>query len=199
MIVKKTLVVLLFVVSSVAQSRTASAGDAPTASAAQPRTITIFQQRQIAIPVPDGWTFADSRDDKTGVQTVTLKDRSGEIELSVSFFPDQANRLSTKAGLEKQMRTLFAEYVAGSVEGKMNLTFRETADGIMGHAVFTDRELAGHEIPKDQRLNSTTGLRSWSGVYAFFTLLSNQTKSDAYATALELVRSGMQEEKARAR
>lgn len=149
--------------------------------------LTIFQQRQVSIAVPDGWTYAESRDAKTGVQTATIDDPSGEIQLSVSFFPDQAKRLATKAALEKQMRALFAEYVPGSVEQKMNFTFTETSDGIEGHVVFTDRALAGKEIPKDQRLVSTTGMRSWPGAYAFFTLLSNQTKSEAYAQALKIV------------
>lgn len=151
--------------------------------------LSIFQQRQISIAVPDGWTYAESRDERTGVQTATIGDPSGEIQLSISFLSDQANRLATKPALEKQMRTLFEEYVSGSVEQKMTFTYAETADGIEGHVVFTDRSLAGKEIPKDQRLVSTTGLRSWPGVYAFFTLLSNQTRSEAYATALEIVRT----------
>ena len=40
--------------------------------------LTIFQQRQVSVAVPDGWQYAEARDERTGVQTATINDPSGE-------------------------------------------------------------------------------------------------------------------------
>ena len=156
------------------------------------RTVEIFQGRQVTIAAPTGWTFEATRDEKTGVQTMVLDDPSGEIKLALSFLPDSTNRLASKAAVEAQMQAVFADMLQGAVETEMKIVITEApGGGFEGHTIFTDRQFIGREIPKDERRLATAGIRSWPGFFAVFTILSNDSTSDAYNAALKLVQSGV--------
>jgi len=138
--------------------------------------------------VPDGWSFKESRDAKNGLQTAMLGDASGEIVLQISFFPDAANKFGTKAAIEAEIRRDFTDMLEGAVERELRVVTTETAGGFESHAVFTDRRFAKGEVPPSERRMATPGLRSMPGAFIVFTLLSNQTDSAAYKTALDVVR-----------
>lgn len=166
------------------------------ARATEPRILTIFEGRQIAVPVPEGWKYEEGQDPHHGIPTVRIEDPKGEIVLSVSFFPDQDGRLASREGLETEARRLFDFYVETSVEKETRLTFFEAPDGLGVLTSFTDGKLDPKKIPEGEKLISTTGLRSWKGGYMIFTLLTDTTGSPAYKKALELVRSGIKQVKA---
>jgi hypothetical protein len=159
--------------------------------AGPPRTVTIFQGRPVTVAVPDGWTFAESRESGTGIQTLALEDPTGEIKLRLSFFPDSENRLGSKEAIEAAMKKYFAAILSGAVEREMKIVSSDAPGGSEGHAVFTDKQFAGREVSKNERRLATTGMRSWPGVFGLFTVLSNQSESAAYKTALEVVRAGV--------
>ncbi len=163
------------------------------AARAEERSVTIFEGRKISVSVPKGWKFGEAQDPKTGVQTLEWLEPSGEVQLDISFFPDSKGRLATRAGLEAEMKRTLSFYLAEAVEREMKITSLETADGVCGYTSFTDRRLVGRKIPEGERLISTTGMRSWKGVYLLFTLLSNSRDTEAFRQALEIVRSGVKE------
>lgn len=163
------------------------------AARAEERSVAIFEGRKISASVPKGWKFGEASDPRTGVQTLEWLDPSGEVQLDISFLPDSKGRLATRAGLEAEMKRTFPFYLAEAVEREMKFTSLETADGRCEYTSFTDRRLVGREIPEGERLISTTGIRSWKGVYLLFTLLSNSRDTEAFRRALEIVRSGVKE------
>jgi hypothetical protein len=162
-----------------------------TQLAAATRTIRIFEKRQIVIAVPEGWKFNNTKDNQTGVQTVTFDDRAETVDLRASFLPDSENHLATREALEARMRETFAPMLEGSVEKEMEFTFRDTADGTLGYTVFTDKKLVDGDVPPNEWRYATVGIRSWPGVAMNFTILSNDLDSEAYKKALEVVTSGL--------
>ena len=160
------------------------------------RTITVFATRQFEIPVPTGWKFEDKNEDpSTEIRTIVLTDPKEEIHLSVSFAPDPEVELSSREALEKRARQVFAFYLATSVEKDLPLTYFETPGSLGVFASFTDSHLDPKKIPKDEKLVSTTGFRSWKGAYFLFTLLSNDRSSAAYKAALDVVKTGIRQVK----
>ena len=163
------------------------------------KVLTVFQGRKISTALPAGWSYDTSRDPRTGVQTIAIGDPTGEIELSLSFFPDSQNRLASQQALEAEIRRDTDFYLEGAVEKAASITFFRSTDRLGGYAVFTDRSLVGRKVPPSQRLYSTVGIRSWDGAFLLFTLLSNSRDSASYAQALELVRVGVSEARDSAR
>jgi uncharacterized membrane protein YgcG len=160
---------------------------------ANERRVSIFQERQISVSVPTGWRLEESRDPRTGIQTLRLVDPRSEIRVDVSFFPDPEDRLVTREGLEAEMRKAFAFYLTGAVEREMKFASLDVTSGIGEYTFFTDRSLSGREIPEGERLISTVGIRSWKGAYLIFTLLSNSRDAVPYRLALEFIRTGLKE------
>lgn len=160
---------------------------------ADERVVSIFEGRQISVSVPSGWRFEESRDAKTGVQTVEIGEPKSDVQLDVSFIPDSQGRLATREGLEAEMRRVFAPYLSGSVEREMKFANLDVPAGIGAYTFFTDRSLVGKKIPAGERLISTTGIHAWKGAYLIFTLLSNSRDTDSYRQALEIVRTSFRE------
>ena len=159
-------------------------------AAADTKTITIFEKRSIEYAAPAGWAMASSRH-PTGAQTVTLT--TSGLRVDVSFFPDPENRFATKEALEELMRKAFGHQLAGAVQKEMTIVHSETAGGLMGQTVFTDKTLAGRPVPPNEFLHATLGIRHWPGVFANFTILSNDLESAEYKQALEFVKSGVRQ------
>jgi hypothetical protein len=158
---------------------------------AESKTVVIFEGRQVSVDVPSGWTFKESRDRSTGVQTLEILDPGSEIQLDISFLPDSEGQLDSRDALEARMRTAFQFYLDGSVEPDMKFTYFDEPDGLGGYTSFTDRSLVGHKIPKGERLVSTAGMRSWKGTFLIFTLLANAVDTKTYQDALGIVRTGL--------
>jgi hypothetical protein len=160
---------------------------------AEERSVTIFEGRKISVSVPTGWKFGEAQDPKTGVQTLEWLEPSGEVQLDISFLPDSKGRMATREALEAEMKRTLSFYLTDAVEREMRFTSLETADGVCEYTSFTDRRLVGRKIPEGERLISTTGMRSWKGVYLLFTLLSNSRDTEAFRQAIEIVRTGVKE------
>lgn len=164
---------------------------------AETKSVEIFEGREISVEVPSGWQSMHSRDDSSGVQTLSFEDPRGEIKLDISFFPDTKERLATREGVEAEMRSAFRTYRAAAVEREMKFTFVDEIDGFCGYTSFTDRSLVGKTPPTGERLISTTGIRSWKGAYLMFTLLTNSVDSKPYREALAIVTKNLRESRGR--
>jgi tetratricopeptide (TPR) repeat protein len=155
------------------------------------RSTRIFQQREIITPVPAGWVFEEQAD--FGTRTVTVTHQSNEVKVLASFFPDPMGKMATRKELEDFCRLRWEQHPErkSAVEKSMDIKFFEGKDGIAVWHSYTDSTLVGREIPSDQWLYETIGLRSWNGAFVGFTILSNSRDSFEYRQALELVLQGI--------
>lgn len=163
------------------------------AALAEERSVTVLQGRKISVAVPKGWTFGESRDPKTGIPVLRWLGPSGDVRLDVSFYPDANGWVSTREGMDAEMAKVFAFYRDGAVEKEKKAVDLKPATGIGAFMSFTDKSLVGKTLPAGEHRMSTTGIRSWSGAYLVFTLLSNAREGAEYRQALEIVRSGVKE------
>jgi hypothetical protein len=159
------------------------------------RTVTIFQGRQIAVAVPAGWKYDEALDPHHNTPTLHVQDPDGQVAVVLAFFPDPANTQPDRADLEAEAQNLFEPFLESAVEKDMKLTYFDAPDGGGVYASFTDGNLDPENVPEDDKLISTAGLRSMKGVYVLFTVLTNSRDSAAYRTALDLVRGELRQVK----
>jgi hypothetical protein len=157
------------------------------------KIVTIFQERQIAVVVPDGWLVKESLDGENGVRSLTIRDANEEIELFVGFLPDIESRLSSRRELEREMHKLYDHQLANSVERELMLQFANTVDGEAVYATLTERSLVGRDTSPPDRLYRTVGIRSWKNAFVIFILDSNRLETATHISALEGVLKGIRE------
>ena len=166
------------------------------ATAADNKTVTIFEARQFSVPVPWGWSFDQGEDPNLGTPTVKLGDPEKKVILQMTFIPDPSGKLSSREAVEAEAKRILEPYVETSVEKEIRLTFFEPSDGLGAYAAFTDAKLDPKHVPEDEWLIGVSGIRTWKGGYTLFTLLTNSKDSSAYRTALEIAVSGTRQVKA---
>lgn len=157
-------------------------------------TLILFEQRRVSFAVPEGYSLASNKDEH-GLITARLTDPKEKISLQVTFFPDREGTCSTARGRKEFMVESFQQFVSGSVEQSMRFEELSPKFGAGTYCVFTDSALIGKDkYPPGEYLNSTTGVKSWPGCFAVFTLLSNDTKSSEYLAALKVLRESLAEQ-----
>ena len=169
---------------------------ARTALADDTKTVTIFEGRQVSVPLPSKWSFDEKTDPHHGTQTVQLEDPGREVVLQMTFFPDTSGRLSSREAVEAEAKRILEPYLETSVEKEIRLTFFDSPDGRGAHSTFTDGKLDPKHIPEDEKLIAVSGIRAWKGGYTLFTLLTNTKDSPVYRAALEIAISGVHQVKA---
>jgi hypothetical protein len=169
---------------------------AHTALADDTKTVTIFEGRQVSVPVPSKWSFDEKADPHHGTQTVQLEDPGKEVVLQMTFFPDSSGRLSSREAVEAEAKRILEPMLETSVEKEIRLTFFDSPDGMGAYCAFTDSKLDPKHIPEDEKLIAVSGIRAWKGGYTLFTLLTNTKDSAVYKTALEIAVSGVRQVKA---
>lgn len=158
---------------------------------AHDETLILFGQRRVGIAVPDGFVFASNKDEQ-GLITAHLNSPKETVSLQISFLPDNDGEFSTSRGRKELMVRSFQQYVVGSVEQGMRFEELEPRTGSGTYCVFTDTSLVGKtKFPPGEYLNSTTGVKSWHGCLALFTLFSNNTTSDEYRAAMKILRDSL--------
>lgn len=171
----------------------ALSGTAPAKEKAREEILMIFNQRRVAIAVPEGFVYSSEKDER-GLITARLADPKDKVNLHISFVPDLNDECSTTRGRKEFMVQSFQQYVTGSVEQGMRFEELDPGAGAGTYCVFTDSSLVGKDkIPKGEYLNSTAGIKAWGGCLAIFTLFSNDTKSDEYRTIMKLLRESVVE------
>jgi hypothetical protein len=162
-------------------------------ASARDETVAPFQDHRIVIGVPEKYGFESSRS-ANGLLTVRINDPQHRIDLVVSFFPDTNGRLADGDGQRGFVADASRQYAEGSVE--MNYDFKNlkprTGSGL--YCVFTDASLVRKlPLPPGEYLKVTSGVKAWSGCFLLFTLLSDNTTSEEYQTALRLVQESFEE------
>lgn len=161
--------------------------------AAREEILLVFDQRRVALTIPQGFIYSAGKDDR-GVITAKITDRKEKIDLQISFMPDPDGQYSSARGRKELMVKSFQRYVSGSVEKAMQFEELDPRVGGGTYCVFTDSDLVGQATPPPHEyFKSTVGIKSWPGVIAVFTLLSNDTKSDEYLAALNILRESVAE------
>ncbi|MCX6952155.1 MAG: hypothetical protein NTV51_08305 [Verrucomicrobia bacterium] len=160
---------------------------------ARDETLILFEQRRVAIAVPEGFVFTSNKDEQ-GFITARLNDPKDKVSLQISFLPDSEGEYATARGRKELMVKSFQQLVSGSVEQAMQFEELEPRSGAGTYCIFTDSALVGKtKYPPGEYLNSTAGIKSWRGCFVVFTLLSNDTKSDEYRAAMKVLRDSLAE------
>ena len=168
----------------------AAAGAAPKI---QEETVFIFQNRRVTIAVPEGLGFASSKDDR-GLISAKLGHPKAKISLEITFRPDPDGAFATARSRKEFMNEIFHVYVDNSTEKAMQFEELEPRVGAGTYCVFTDASLVGKKkLPPGEYLHSTTGLKTWPGVVAIFSLFSNDTKSKEYQALMTMLRESIAE------
>lgn len=156
-------------------------------------TVFIFDNRRLAIAVPEGFTYKSARDEQ-GLVAVQLAAPKDAVTLHLVFIPDAEGEFSGARARKEKMVELFQEYVESSVEKAMQFEELEPRTGAGTFCVFTDAKLVGKtEYPPGEYLHFTTGLKVWPGALAVFRLFSNDTTSPEYRAAMKVLRESVQE------
>ena len=160
---------------------------------ARDEVLVLFGQRRVTLAVPAGFVFSSDKDER-GLITARLADPKEKITLQISFLPDTDGDFATPRGRKEFLVQTFQRYVAGSVEQAMRFEELEPRAGAGTYCVFTDTDLVGKTtFPPGEYLHSTTGVKTWRGCLAVFTLMSNSTTCDEYRAAMKLLRESLVE------
>ena len=160
---------------------------------ARDEVLVLFGQRRVTLAVPAGFRFSSDKDER-GLITARLADPQEKVTLHLSFLPDTDGEFATPRGRKEFLVQTFQRYVAGSVEQAMQFEELEPRAGAGTYCIFTDNNLVGKtSFPPGEYLHATTGLKTWRGCLAVFTLMSNSTASDEYRAAMRLLRESLVE------
>ena len=156
-------------------------------------SLLLFDQRRVGVNVPAGFLYSASKDEH-GVISARLSTPKDTISLQISFLPDVDGEYATARGQKEIMVKSFQQYVVGSVEQGMHFEELQPRNGSGTYCIFTDAKLVGAAtLPPGEYLHSTTGIKSWRGCMALFTLFSNNTTSEEYLSAMKVLRESVVE------
>lgn len=156
-------------------------------------TVFLFQNRKVTVAVPEGMGIQTSKDER-GMISVRLGHPKDKVSLQVSFLPDPEGRFATARSRKEFMNETFFDYVASSVEKAMQFEELDPKVGAGTYCVFTDASLVGKtKLPRGEFLQTTTGLKTWPGVVAVFTVFSNDTISKEYVAVMGMLRDSVEE------
>lgn len=160
---------------------------------AKDESVFIFQERQVSINLPEGYTLTSRRDEQGNI-SVQVIDVKQKTDLAVRFLPDPRGRLAAEEGQMRFVADLAQPYAEGSVEKSYDFKPLEPHTGSGTYCVFTDASLKGKmPFPAGEYLNVTCGVKAWPDCVLVFTLLSNDTTSKEYEAALKLIRDSFEE------
>jgi hypothetical protein len=155
--------------------------------------VFIFQNRKVAVAVPEGLGFQSSKDER-GIVSFRLGHPKDKLSLQVSFLPDPDARFSSARSRKEFINDTFHDYLPESVEKAMQFEELDPKVGAGTYCVFTDASLVGKpNLPRGEYLQTTTGVKAWPGVVAVFTLFSNETTSKEYRAVMSMLRDSVEE------
>src|SRR5687767_7158353 len=80
------------------------------ASKTTEETVFLFENRKVAVAVPEGLGFAATKDDR-GLMTVRIQDRKEKISLQMTFLPDAEGRFGNARARKEFMHENFQEFL----------------------------------------------------------------------------------------
>ena len=157
------------------------------------KTVDLFEQTRATIAVPAGYRYVAEKSSR-GLPSVRIDQPDGKVSLQITFFPDPSQILLAARAQKDLMHETFFSYVGTSVEKAMQFEDLEAKVGKGTFCVFTDASLVGKaELPENEFLHVTAGVKAWPGAFAVFSLFSNDTKSEGYRALMATLRESVQE------
>jgi len=160
---------------------------------AREEILILSGERRVALTVPPGFQYSSGKDER-GLISARLTAPHERLSLELSFLPDPEGEYATARGRKELIAQAFQQYVGSSVEQAMRFEELDPRIGAGTYCVFTDANLVGkNDLPRGEYHHVTTGLKSWRGCFALFTLFSHDTTSDDYLAAMKLLRESVVE------
>jgi hypothetical protein len=157
------------------------------------QSIPLTEGRSVLVALPDGFTMTPALD-AGGVPQVHFGDRNGQISGELTFLPDSEGQFLDAFSRRELMHQAFQKFREDSVEEAMQFEELKPKIGQATYCVFTDRKLVGQtELPRNEFLNVTVGVKAWPGAVALFTIYSNGTKSADYSAVMTMLRESVHE------
>ena len=161
--------------------------------AAREEFLPLSETRRVIVNVPDGFNY-NSGMNAAGELGIKLSDAKERLTLQVTFEPDLDEHYRAPRARRELMHERFKEFVEGSVEKGMQFEELEPKVGVATYCVFTDAKLVGKtELPPNEFLHVTVGVKAWKGIVATFTLFSQDTTSAEYQAAMKLLKESVHE------
>ena len=157
--------------------------------------IILVDNHRVTIAVPAGFVYTSGRE-PSGFLMAKVANAKETVTLQVQFQPDPEGRLATEQHQMDFLAEVCRQYAEGSVEKGYDFKALAPRVGTGTYCTFTDASLNRDAVPKGEFLNVTQGVKVWSGWALVFTLLSNDTTSNDYLTALRLMKETFQEKPA---
>lgn len=165
----------------------------PLAAKPQEETVFLFENRRVVLLVPDGFGFANSKDQQ-GLMTIEIGHPKEKARLTITFVPDPEQVFMAARARKEYIHDQYAEFVDNSVEKAMQFEELDPRQGEGTYCVFTDEKLVGKTTyPPGEYLNLVCGVKAWPGVAALFRLFTNDTQSREYLAILTMLRESVEE------
>ncbi|HEX2853546.1 MAG TPA: hypothetical protein VHO24_09925 [Opitutaceae bacterium] len=162
---------------------------------AKEESVLLYENRRVSIAVPEGFEFRRVAD-KRG-PAVVITDAQHSVVLNITLLPDLDGNFTSARTRKEFVVENFHEFLESSVEQAMQFEEMNPRSGACSYCVFTDAHLVGRkEMPPNEYLYATIGVKADSGCLAVFTLLSNDTASKEYQAAMKILRESVQVKKA---
>lgn len=164
---------------------------AATPLSAGEESVLLYEDRRVTISVPEGFEYRRVVD-KRG-PTFAITDRQLNVVLTVTLVPDLEGNFTAARARKEFLVDNFHEYLESSVEQAMQFEEMSPRAGACTYCVFTDAHLVGRkEMPPNEYLYATIGIKTGPGFAGIFTLLSNDTSSKEYRAALKILSDSVQ-------
>ncbi len=146
---------------------------------------------EVKVAPPDHWTHELKESGPRNPPSLQLYNGEGkEVSLQITALPAPgAVSQGDAEALGRLVEELSSkQYEEGSVEKKTKVEELKVKDGVARYALYTDADLASVEKPEEgQYKKVTTGMIRSGAVLVIFTLLSQDTTSDAYKAAMKFL------------
>lgn len=144
---------------------------------------------RVVVLVPADWEYTVRQPNPALPPVVRIRadGPDGRISLQFNFFADKAGRFDSPDKVAQAVVAGSRQYVAGSVQGRVELKPLQSPAGFGAYAQFSER---ARPVPPDFR-HVTSGLFNARGTLYNFTLLSDDLESSNHEIAMVLLLKGV--------
>lgn len=143
----------------------------------------------VVVRVPAGWgrQVQDGGEMQTAAMVLKTYGAGGRAELALTLSPDPSGKLASDQLLAEEVTRASQPHLAGSVQGKIELSRMSSSSGNGAYASFSARE----HRPIPAFAHVTVGAFSTKGIFCTFTLSSDNLASENQKSGLAIVSRGI--------
>ena len=154
-------------------------------------TIAVPGGDSLVIRTPAGWKQDGGKPQPEAPPMIGLTTPGG-LQINLTMIADPDGRFTTPEAVDDLVTMANQRYVANSIEKTPKLTRLTAKVGHGSYCTFTDSRLVGVATPAaGEYRNVTSGVYVTGKQAVIFTILSNDTKSAEFQSALDLVSNGI--------